>query len=55
MKAIIAQMKSYYNVQGRKRQKNIKEMNAKNALEGKRGTSVGYQYTRILRTQQKKL
>ncbi len=34
MKAIIAQIKSYNNGQERKRQKQIKEMNAKNALEG---------------------
>ncbi len=37
MKSIIAQMKSYSNEQGRKRQKKIKEMNAKNVLEGKEG------------------
>jgi hypothetical protein len=37
---------------GEKDKKN-KEMNAKNALEGKRGTLVGCQYTRILRTQLK--
>jgi hypothetical protein len=34
MKAIIAQKKSYNDEQERKRQKKIKEMNAKNLLEG---------------------
>jgi hypothetical protein len=37
MKAISAQMKSYSDDQGRKRQEKIKEMNATNVLEGIEG------------------
>jgi hypothetical protein len=37
MKAIIARMKSYNNEQERKDKTKIKEMNARNALEGIEG------------------
>jgi hypothetical protein len=47
MKAIIAQMKSYNNEQERKRQKNKKEMNAKNGLEGIEGNASMYLTTLI--------